>query len=30
MGFEHVDDEELAEEVEGFTAATDYPLVNPT
>ncbi len=29
MGFEHVDDEELAEEVEGFTAATDYPLVNP-
>jgi hypothetical protein len=29
MGFEHVDDEELAEDVEGFTAAVQYPLVNP-
>jgi hypothetical protein len=29
MGFEHVDDEELAEELDGFTAALDYPLVNP-
>jgi len=29
MGFEHVDDEDLAEEVDGFTPATDYPLVNP-
>ncbi|MDQ2756962.1 MAG: BLUF domain-containing protein [Actinomycetota bacterium] len=29
MGFEHVDDEELAESLDGFTAATLYPLVNP-
>ena len=29
MGFEHVDDEELAEELEGFTPATLYPLMNP-
>lgn len=29
MGFEHVDDEELAEEMTGFTPATGYPLVNP-
>jgi hypothetical protein len=29
MGFEHVDDEQLADQVEGFTAALDYPLVNP-
>ena len=29
MGFEHVDDEELAESVQGFTPATEYPLVNP-
>lgn len=29
MGFEHVDDEELAEELDGFTPATLYPLVNP-
>ncbi len=29
MGFEHVDDESLAEELAGFTAATEYPLVNP-
>ena len=29
MGFEHVDDEELADDLDGFTAATTYPLVNP-
>lgn len=29
MGFDHVDDEQLAEEVDGFTPALDYPLVNP-
>ena len=29
MGFEHVDDEELAEELDGFTPAVEYPLVNP-
>lgn len=29
MGFEHVDDEELAEDLAGFTPATVYPLVNP-
>jgi hypothetical protein len=29
MGFEHVDDEELADELDGFTAAMTYPLVNP-
>lgn len=29
MGFEHVDDEELAEQLDGFTAAMHYPLVNP-
>jgi len=29
MGFDHVDDEELGEELEGFTPATTYPLVNP-
>lgn len=29
MGFEHIDDEELADELEGFTPATVYPLVNP-
>lgn len=29
MGFEHVDDEELADDLEGFTPATQYPLVNP-
>jgi hypothetical protein len=29
MGFEHVDDEELADELDGFTPATLYPLVNP-
>jgi hypothetical protein len=29
MGFEHVDDEELADELDGFTPAIEYPLVNP-
>ncbi len=29
MGFEHVDDEEIAEELEGYTPATLYPLLNP-
>lgn len=29
MGFDHVDDEELSEELDGFTPATTYPLVNP-
>ena len=29
MGFEHVEDEELAENVTGFTPALEYPLVNP-
>jgi hypothetical protein len=29
MGFEHVDDEELADELDGFTPETAYPLVNP-
>lgn len=29
MGFEHVDDDELAENLEGFTPAIEYPLVNP-
>ena len=29
MGFEHIDDEELAEDLEGFTPETEYPLVNP-
>ncbi len=29
MGFEHVDDEDLAEDLDGFTPATEYPLVNP-
>ena len=29
MGFEHVDDEDLADDLDGFTAATSYPLVNP-
>ncbi|MCW2525736.1 MAG: hypothetical protein JWM76_596 [Pseudonocardiales bacterium] len=29
MGFEHVDDEELADELEGFTPAIEYPLINP-
>jgi hypothetical protein len=29
MGFEHVDDEDLAEDLDGFTPATTYPLLNP-
>ena len=29
MGFEHVDDETLADQLAGFTPATQYPLVNP-
>jgi hypothetical protein len=29
MGFEHVEDEDLADELTGFTPATEYPLVNP-
>lgn len=29
MGFEHLDDEDLAETLVGFTPATEYPLVNP-
>jgi hypothetical protein len=29
MGFEHVDDEELAEDLVGFTPEIQYPLVNP-
>jgi hypothetical protein len=29
MGFEHVEDEELAEDLEGFTPEIEYPLVNP-
>jgi hypothetical protein len=29
MGFEHVDDEELAEDLAGFTPEIEYPLVNP-
>jgi FAD-dependent sensor of blue light len=28
-GFKHLEDEELAQHVQGFTAATEYPLVNP-
>lgn len=29
MGFEHVDDEDLAQELDGYTPETDHPLVNP-
>lgn len=29
MGFEHVDEEDLAEDVDAFTPSTNYPLVNP-
>jgi hypothetical protein len=29
MGFEHVEDEDLALELDGFTPAMEYPLVNP-
>jgi len=29
MGFDHVDEDELADSLDGFTPATVYPLVNP-
>ena len=29
MGFEHVNDEQLAGELEGYTPQTKYPLLNP-
>ena len=29
MGFEHVDDERSRKELDGFMAASKYPLVNP-
>ncbi len=29
MGFEHVEDEDLAEVLEGFTPDLEYPLVDP-
>ena len=29
MGFEHIDEDELVDEVEGFVAETEHPLVNP-
>lgn len=29
MGFEHVDEDEIAESVDGYTPATTYPLMNP-
>lgn len=29
MGFDHVDDEEMAESMPGYTPETLYPLVNP-
>ena len=29
MGFEHVDEDEIAEELPGYTPATQYPLLNP-
>lgn len=29
MGFEHADDDELGDELAGFTPASVYPLVNP-
>jgi hypothetical protein len=29
MGFEHVDDEELADDLDGFMPETLHPLVNP-
>ena len=29
MGFEHIDDDDLADELDGFTPAGRYPLVNP-
>ena len=29
MGFEHLDDEDLADELDGYTPETVHPLVNP-
>ncbi len=29
MGFEHVDEDDMAYELPGFTPATQYPLINP-
>jgi len=29
MGFDHVDDDELAQDLPGYTPATSYPLMNP-
>lgn len=29
MGFEHVDEDEIAENIDGYTPATIYPLMNP-
>ena len=29
MGFEHVDEDELTDQIDGFTPATLYPLMNP-
>jgi hypothetical protein len=29
MGFAHLDEDELADEVDGFVAETEHPLVNP-
>ena len=29
MGFEHIDDEDMADELPGYTPSTVYPLVNP-
>ena len=29
MGFEHVDEEDLADDLDGFAPETDHPLVNP-
>lgn len=29
MGFEHLDDEQLAGDLDGFTPEIDHPLVNP-
>jgi Sensors of blue-light using FAD len=29
MGFAHLDEDELADELDGYVAETDHPLVNP-
>lgn len=29
MGFAHLDDDDLARDLDGFTPAVEYPLVNP-